>query len=218
MSNEKIARELIEVARELMAAWPSKVKQGGLRKAMGLSADKPLEEQTSPQGVAAFFKKADEKGRGMVMFAVNSNKTSAFWKKVSDAIGSKKAKRNNFKLDSLARNVDDASKDLLEALHRDDPSSPSVDKLLKLTLRLQKNLDSFVDKVEFVKSRASSETARQSLYTSKGSMKHIENDVMSIRDELRAMGYEREADAFFMKAHDALSDLRKLFTKAEKAR
>ena len=70
----------------MTAAWPSKVKEGGLRSAMGLSTDKPLEEQTSPSAVIKFFEGADKKGRGMVMFAVNSNKDSAFWKKVKAGI------------------------------------------------------------------------------------------------------------------------------------
>ena len=64
------------------AAWPSKVDKGDLRKAMGLKADESLEDQSSASAVAKFFKGADKKGRGMVMFAVNSNKDSAFWKKV----------------------------------------------------------------------------------------------------------------------------------------
>lgn len=72
--------------RNMTAAWPSKVKEGGLRAAMGLSTDKSLEDQSSPSAVISFFKKADEKGRGMVMFAVNSNKDSTFWKKVKAGI------------------------------------------------------------------------------------------------------------------------------------
>jgi hypothetical protein len=51
--------------RQKSAAWPSKVKEGAVIK---------------------FFESADKKGRGMVMFAVNSNKDSAFWKKVKAGI------------------------------------------------------------------------------------------------------------------------------------
>lgn len=83
----RIASELLQLARELIADdWPSKVEEGGLRGKMGLKKDEPLEEQTSPSAVAKFFKSTDKEGRGMVMFAVNSNQDSDFWKKVGDMI------------------------------------------------------------------------------------------------------------------------------------
>lgn len=87
MNRYKVARELVHLAKMLIkadktAAWPTKVEKGGLRKAMGLDEDKPLEDQTSPSAVIKFFEGADKEGRGMVMFAVNSNQDSSFWKKV----------------------------------------------------------------------------------------------------------------------------------------
>ena len=86
MNDRQAAQELLAVARELAGAWPSSVRAGGLRQAMGLKKDVPLEEQSSPSAVVKFFDGADKKGRGMVMFAVNSNKDVAFWKKVGQMI------------------------------------------------------------------------------------------------------------------------------------
>lgn len=86
-----VVTELAEISKCLTGAWPSKVEKGGLRAALGLDEDKPLEEQTSPSAVAKFFKGADKEGRGMVMFAVNSNQDQAFWKKVGDMIKTKKS-------------------------------------------------------------------------------------------------------------------------------
>lgn len=75
--------------------WPKKIKKGGLREKMGLATDEPLEDQVKPEKVAAFFKKAVNKGdkdvRGKVMFAVNSNQDKPFWKKVGSLIKEKKA-------------------------------------------------------------------------------------------------------------------------------
>ena len=78
--------ELLVTEEMKQAAWPTKVKEGGLRGAMGLKTDEPLQDQTSASAVVAFFKKADKKGRGMVTFAMNTNKDSAFWKKVAAGI------------------------------------------------------------------------------------------------------------------------------------
>jgi len=87
MNRKRVARELLTLAKELIGAgWPSSVQHGKLRDALGLSEDKPLEDQTSAAAVAKFFKKADKAGRGMVMFAINSNKDSKFWKAVHNAI------------------------------------------------------------------------------------------------------------------------------------
>lgn len=66
--------------------WPEDVKEGGLRERMGLDPDKPLEDQTTPEKVAAFFDKTDKDGRGKVMYAVNSNQDNDFWKKVGDLV------------------------------------------------------------------------------------------------------------------------------------
>lgn len=66
--------------------WPKEVEEGDLRKRMELSQEKPLEDQTSPSEVAEFFNNTDAKGRGMVMFAVNSNKNNEFWKSVHNII------------------------------------------------------------------------------------------------------------------------------------
>lgn len=79
--------EMLVGSRSTAAAWPGKVEKGGLRKKMGLKTDKSLEEQSSPSDVVKFFNGTDAEGRGMVMFAVNSNKGSAFWKKVGAALG-----------------------------------------------------------------------------------------------------------------------------------
>jgi len=87
MNRRMVAREMTRIARLLEGAWPSKVKSGGLREAMGLDPSIPLEEQSSPSAVAKFFEGADASGRGMVMFAVNSNQDVAFWKKVASMIG-----------------------------------------------------------------------------------------------------------------------------------
>ena len=88
MDRRMIARELVLIAQDLVAqGWPSKVEKGALREGMGLDPNIPLEDQASPSDVASFFKKADKSGRGMVMFAVNSNQDSKFWKKVGDMIG-----------------------------------------------------------------------------------------------------------------------------------
>jgi len=86
MNSRRIARKLIEIAKECLADWPSNVKEGGLRKEMGLDIEKPLSDQVSPSKVVDFFKKADKHQRGMVMFAVNSNQDDPFWKKVGDMI------------------------------------------------------------------------------------------------------------------------------------
>jgi len=88
---EALARRCIRLAEMLVgdprtAAWPSKVEKGGLRKKMGLKADEPLEDQASASDVVKFFNGTDAEGRGMVMFAVNSNKGSSFWKKVGAAL------------------------------------------------------------------------------------------------------------------------------------
>jgi len=64
---------------------------------------------------------------------------------------------------------------------------------------------------------AGSETARDALYSHKSSLKQLGRDVMTIRNELREQGLDKEADLFFLKAHDALGELNKLFTKAERA-
>jgi hypothetical protein len=66
--------------------WPEDVGEGDLRERMGLSTEKSLEDQTSPTEVAQFFENTDEEGRGMVMFAVNSNQDNEFWSKVHDLI------------------------------------------------------------------------------------------------------------------------------------
>jgi len=87
MNRQRVASELVRLAKELLGAqWPKSVEHGKLRDALGLDADKPLEDQTSAAAVAKFFKKADKQGRGMVMFAINSNKGSKFWKAVHNAI------------------------------------------------------------------------------------------------------------------------------------
>lgn len=92
-SRQFVAQELVNISRYLVeademkeAAWPTKVNEGGLRGALGLKKDEPLEDQTSASAVISFFKKADKKGRGMVTFAMNTNKDSAFWKKVAAGI------------------------------------------------------------------------------------------------------------------------------------
>jgi len=87
MDNVRIARRLVNLAKELIAdGWPSKVEKGGLREKMGLKEDQPLQDQTSASAVAKFFKSTDAEGRGMVMFAINSNQDSKFWKQVHNAI------------------------------------------------------------------------------------------------------------------------------------
>jgi hypothetical protein len=87
MKRNEAVRELVRAAREIVGdEWPSKVEKGGLRGAMGLNEDEPLEDQASPGDVANFFEGADEEGRGMVMFAVNSNRDVPFWQKVGDMI------------------------------------------------------------------------------------------------------------------------------------
>lgn len=73
--------------REKAEGMPTDVEEGGLRKRLGLETDKPLEDQTTPEKVAEYFKNASEDGRGKVMYAVNSNKKdSKFWKDVYDLI------------------------------------------------------------------------------------------------------------------------------------
>ena len=84
----RIARQLVKLAKELVGAgWPKSVEQGKLRDALGLDDSKPLEDQTSPSKVVKFFEGGDKSDRGMVMFAMNSNQDSAFWKKVKTMIG-----------------------------------------------------------------------------------------------------------------------------------
>ena len=78
--------EIIIEAKNDDDGWPEKIEKGGLRKRMGLKKDEPLEDQTTPEKVAEFFKDADKDGRGKVMFAVNSNQDVPFWKKVAELI------------------------------------------------------------------------------------------------------------------------------------
>lgn len=87
MNDVKVAKKLLRTARELLADWPSNVDEGGLREAMGLDPNQPLEDQASPSDVIDFFNNTDESGRGMVMFAVNSNQDSDFWQSVKEGIG-----------------------------------------------------------------------------------------------------------------------------------
>ncbi|MBD3406198.1 MAG: hypothetical protein GF411_08820 [Candidatus Lokiarchaeota archaeon] len=73
--------------------WPDKVEKGDLRERMDLSTQKSLEDQTTPHDVAKFFDNTNEEGRGMVMFAVNSNKDdNEFWASVYDLIKDKSTK------------------------------------------------------------------------------------------------------------------------------
>lgn len=88
------AGDHIRIVTEDEDSWPEDVEKGGLRKLMGLDADKSLEDQTSPTAVAEFFQKADKGGRGKVMFAVNSNKDSEFWKKVGDMVHEKSKEKS----------------------------------------------------------------------------------------------------------------------------
>jgi len=60
-----------------------------------------------------------------------------------------------------------------------------------------------------------SETARDSLHTSKGSMSHLYSDLLKIRDELRKEGFDREADGIFLDAKRAFDDLKKVLIRAE---
>lgn len=66
--------------------WPEEVEEGDLRDRMELKTTEPLEDQTTPENVAEFFENTDEEGRGMVMFAVNSNQDNEFWQEVHNKI------------------------------------------------------------------------------------------------------------------------------------
>lgn len=85
-SDDRAVKELVKIAKSLVADWPDKVEKGGLRKEMGLDENESLEDQTSPSAVASFFNSADKEGKGMVMFAINSNKDNSFWQKVHSMI------------------------------------------------------------------------------------------------------------------------------------
>lgn len=76
----------IRILSEENEDWPEDVGEGDLRDRMDLKTSEPLEDQTTPEEVAKFFDNTDKKGRGMVMFAVNSNQDNEFWKKVHDLI------------------------------------------------------------------------------------------------------------------------------------
>lgn len=77
----------IAIVEEDENGWPEDVGEGDLRERMDLNKDQSLEDQTTPENVAEFFDNTDAEGRGMVMFAVNSNKDNDFWKKVGDLVG-----------------------------------------------------------------------------------------------------------------------------------
>ena len=112
----KLAARCVRLARVLTSdGWPSKVKEGGLRKAMGLKTDQPLAQQASPGDVIKFFKSADAEGRGMVMFAVNSNK-GPFWKQVAAGIGKgSKESSEKMAIDDRARDLKKVREHLLDA-------------------------------------------------------------------------------------------------------
>ena len=63
---------------------------------------------------------------------------------------------------------------------------------------------------------AGSETARDALYTLKGSLKQVKADIAAIRSELRENGSDREADSFYMDALSAYNELVEAFKDAER--
>lgn len=89
MNRLDCAESLIRLAKTLLSRWPNKVEKGGLRDAMGLDPEKPLQEQASVNDVVRFFEDGDKSERGMVMFAVNSNQDNDFWQDVYEKILSK---------------------------------------------------------------------------------------------------------------------------------
>ena len=116
MDKVAVAKRCVQLAKQVLA-WPANVKEGGLRKAMGLKTDKPLEEQASPSDVIKFFQSADASGRGMVTFAMNSNKQSSFWKKVAQGIskGSKESSAKTAKVSPRDRDLKKVRNLLLDA-------------------------------------------------------------------------------------------------------
>ena len=130
MDRDGVAKELVAVAKLLTAAWPKKVKEGGLRSKMGLSEDKPLEDQASASDVVKFFNSTDDDGRGKVMFAVNSNKDKAFWKQVGSALKKQSKEGAARELVEVAKLLTSAQDfehgDYIYQYHKEEPSYARV--------------------------------------------------------------------------------------------